>query len=486
MIDKTLLARSAALGAITVAATACGHLPIQPPAFEAMKAERVGIPEEFTLKPMTGDTGTIVQDYSVFNDTQLTAYIQEALDKNRTLRSSLEAVKQSQATLKQVRSSLWPTLRASAGVSASSPTDDIALNNERYSFAVTGAYNLDIMGDLDTSIRGSLAGLRSTEASYELARRNLAAQVARAYFSVVEQQLQVALDRRSYERSQSTFRIIETRFSAGQIARDDYVNGQATLASAEDSILASEISYRNAVRSLEVLLGRFPQNRIDVAAQLPTAPAAPPLGLPELTIRARPDVMAAELNLIQTFASNRNVRLGAWPQLNADFGLGVSNGPQLTTSGLFSFDDLALSIGLSVAQTLFDGGATEGRIEASDSGKRAALARYGQTIIDAYSNILGAIDTFNSTQSRARVVQANFDARAEVLRLAQLKYQEGSQSLFELISFQESADAAESAQISNKLQQLNQWIALHTALGGSPFKPTGLATEADTAEGSKK
>ncbi len=486
MIDKKNLVRGSAATALAAALSACGHLPIAAPAFEAMSTQRAGLPADWTLAPMTGDPAAVVADYSVFGDAQLTAYLQEALENNRTLRATMENVRQSEALLKQTRSGLWPSLRASLGVSSSTPVDDFKLDDEIYSFGVTGAYSVDIMGDLSASIRASSAGLRSTEVTYELARRQLAANVARAYFAVIEQQLQLDLDRRTLARAQDTFRITQTRFDAGSVARDELVLGQSTLASSEDSIIASEASVRSSVRALEVLLGRFPQNKLTVAGTLPTTPTAPPMGLPELTIRARPDVVAAEYGLIQTFGNNRVAHLAPWPQLDANLGLVLANTTINTTDDLFDFDNLAFNIGATLAQVIFDGGAIQGRIDASDSQKRQALERYGQTIIDAYGGIVGAVDQFNTLASRARALQTASDAARETLRLGELRYNEGSQSLLDLINVRDRADLAESQLIANQRARLEQWIVLHQALGGDPTRATPVPTAADNAQSTKK
>lgn len=487
MINKKNLVRGSAATALAASLAACGHMPIAAPAFEAMETQRAGLPADWTLAPMTGDHAAIVADFSVFGDAQLTAYLTEALENNRTLRATMENVKQSQALLKQTRAGLWPTLRASAGVSATDGGPaNASFSDETYGFNVTGAYSLDIMGDVSASVRASAAGLRSTEATYELARRQLAANVARTYFTVIEQQQQLDLDRRTLARAQDTFRITKTRFDAGSVARDELVLGESTLASSEDSIIASEASVRSAVRALEVLLGRFPQNKLTAAAALPATPPAPPLGLPELTIRARPDVVAAEYGLIQTFGANRVTHLSQWPQLDATIGAVINNQTLNSTDDLFDFDDLALNIGLTLAQSIFDGGAIRGRIEASDSQKRAALERYGQTIIDAYGNVVGAIDTFNTLGSRQRALTTASDAARETLRLGELRYNEGSQSLLDLITVRDRADVAESQLIANRRAQLEQWIVLHQAIGGDPTKASPLPTAANNAQGAPK
>ncbi|MEP7209973.1 MAG: TolC family protein [Alphaproteobacteria bacterium] len=486
MIDKKNLLRASSAGVLAVFVSGCGHLPIAKPAFEAMTKERAGIPTDWTVAPMTGDSASVLSDYSVFGDKQLSAYIQEALENNRTLRATMENVNQSRALLKQTKAGLWPSLRASVGATDSRLTNDFDNNTDLYSFGVTGAYSVDIMGSLDASVRASTAGLRSTEATYELARRQLAATVARAYFAVIEQRQQLDLSRRTLARAQDTFRITQTRFDAGAVARDELVLGQSTLASSEASIIAQEASVRSAIRALESALGRFPQQKATVAADLPATPPAPALGLPELTIRARPDVVAAEYNLIQTFGNTRVAHLAPWPQLGASLGLGLNNTTINTTKNLFDFDSLAFSIGATLAQTIFDGGAISGRIEAADSAQRAALERYGATVIDAYGNVVSAIDSLNTLQSRDKSLQTASDAAKESLRLGELRYNEGSQSLLDLITVRDRADSAESQLIANKRSTLEQWVVLHQALGGDPTKPTPLATAATTAEGAKK
>ena len=480
---KNNMTRGVSAGALAILASACGHLPIAEPAFEAMSAKRAGMPTDWTVSPMTGDPAAVIADYGVFGDAQLVAYVQEALENNRSLRAAIESVRQSEYSLQSTRSRLFPQINGSVGARTSAPTDDLGNNTDQYSFALGANYDVDIMGDLNASIQASAAGLRSTEAVYEQTRRQIAGQVARAYFAVIEGQLQLDLDRKSIDRQRQTFRITQTRFDAGSIARDELVLGESNLAQAEDAVIASEASLRSAVRALELALGRFPQIQLAITGALPEPPATPPLGLPELTVRSRPDVVAAELNMIQTFANTRIASMAPWPQLNGDIALGLSNTTINTTSDLFDFDGLALSIGASLAQVIFDGGAVDARVKTANSQERAALERYGQTIINAYGDIVGALDTFNTLGSRNVALQKASTAAQEVLRLGELKYQEGSESLLNLFTVRNSAEFAESALIANRRARLDQWVALHTALGGNPTQSTPIASPAATANG---
>ena len=90
---KNNMTRGVSVGALAALLAACGHMPIAKPAFEEMSEKRAGMPADWTVAPMTGDPAAIIADYGVFNDAQLIAYVQEALENNRSLRAAIENVK---------------------------------------------------------------------------------------------------------------------------------------------------------------------------------------------------------------------------------------------------------------------------------------------------------------------------------------------------------------------------------------------------------
>jgi outer membrane protein TolC len=89
MIDNKMT-RGVSVGALAALLSGCGHLPIAEPAFEAMAVKRAGMPADWTVAPMTGDPAAAVADYSVFQDAQLIAFVQEALENNLEVRFLVE------------------------------------------------------------------------------------------------------------------------------------------------------------------------------------------------------------------------------------------------------------------------------------------------------------------------------------------------------------------------------------------------------------
>ena len=146
------------------------------------------------------------------------------------------------------------------------------------------------------------------------------------------------------------------------------------------------------------MLGRFPKNA-QVAGGLPVRRRCPPLGLPELTIRSRPDVVAAEYNLLQTFANTRVAHLSRWPQLDANLGLALQNAPTSSTTDLFDLDGLAFSIGATLAQTIFDGGAIQAASK-PPTPRSAPLSSATARQLSTPTQIVNAIDPLNTLEAR--------------------------------------------------------------------------------------
>jgi len=287
MIDKTMT-RGLSVGALALL-SACGHLPIAEPAFEALSAKRAGIPTDWTVAPMTRRPGR--------RDFRLQRLPGRSAGRLRTgsTREQPHAARCDRICSPigsppcgRTRSALFPQVGASVGLNTSAPTDDLNNDFDQYSFALSARYNADIMGDLGASIQASAAGLRSTEAVYEQTRRQIAAQVARSYFIVIEQGQQLDLDRKSLERQRQTFRIAQTRFDAGSIARDELVLGESRLAQAEE--LDPGQRSLGARRRAGARTGPWPlpAEQAEHAGDLPEPPTSPPLGLPELTIARVP------------------------------------------------------------------------------------------------------------------------------------------------------------------------------------------------------
>ncbi len=76
-----------------------------------------------------------------------------------------------------------------------------------------------------------------------------------------------------------------------------------------------ELAHRQAVRALELLLGRYPAAELRVAGSLAAVPPAVPVGIPAQVLERRPDIIAAEQRVAVAFNRVGEAKAARFPTL---------------------------------------------------------------------------------------------------------------------------------------------------------------------------
>ena len=111
---------------------------------------------------------------------------------------------------------------------------------------------------------------------------------------------------------------------------------------------------------------------------------AVPLGVPSELLQRRPDIASAERQVVAANAQIGIERSAFFPSLSLGGTLGSS---QSRLGDLLSASGALWSLGVSVAQTVFDAGAIRARVEGAEAGLDAAIARYRQTVLAAFQAV---------------------------------------------------------------------------------------------------
>jgi outer membrane protein TolC len=103
------------------------------------------------------------------------------------------------------------------------------------------------------------------------------------------------------------------------VADFDVAQASAALATAQGNLRIAQGQYSEARRALELLLGRYPAAEIEVQAAF--APLPPPVGpgLPSSLLERRPDIMAAECQVLAAFRSEEAAKLALLPAISLNF-----------------------------------------------------------------------------------------------------------------------------------------------------------------------
>jgi NodT family efflux transporter outer membrane factor (OMF) lipoprotein len=309
-----------------------------------------------------------------------------------------------------------------------------------------------------------VASAQAVEADYRFAQYSLAAATAKAYFTSIEAKFQADIARETVEILEETQRIVNVKHDNGMASAQDVSLTRSDLASARERLTTVDGSYRDALRALEVLLGRYPSAELDVRDSLPAVPPPPPAGIPSELLERRPDIVAAERRVAAAFNATAQAQAARLPTVGLTGNLG---GASSSLSDLLDPANVAWSAGANLLAPIFDGGRRREAVEIATAEQEQALAAYGQAALNAFSELESNLD--QGTVIAQREVDLEVAAREaeKAFRIASLRYEEGEEDLLSVLTIQQRVISAKSALSSVERLLLEQRINLSLALGGS-------------------
>lgn len=455
---------SASFLALMLSLNACTSFDLGPTGEAAISQEAAALdaPASWVFGPKTD--GEIAANWSsVLNDPRLDELIDLALKNNISLRSSAENIARSEAFLQQSRSNLVPSLSADFGPQVGGALEG---NNffDSYSGGLSASWEADLWGGIRAGVLASGYDLASTRATFESARQALIAAVARSYSLVIEAEFQLGLSEKTLRSQEETLRIVNVRYDLGAASRREVVLAESDVAGARDNLVVTQNSKTDSIQALQILLGSYPTGELAVAPDFPEFSSPLSTGTPETLLRRRPDILSAEYDVLSAFQERRSTKADTWPRLSISGGVNTGSA---NIGDLLNPTSIAYSLGARLADTLFDGGFTEARIEIANTNQRQALAVYGQAVLDAYFDVETALNTIETLNERRIFVRQSAESARETLALGEIQYKEGAIDLIDVLTFRQRSFVADRTQITLERQIIEARIALYLALGGA-------------------
>ena len=459
--------------ALALALSACGSVPTEPPArFEAPAAWRAQ--PEHTPGWVRADQAQVWasgQWWALFDDPVLDALIARVDVSNQNLALAVANVAQARAVLAQQQASLWPTLGLSVSQSRSGGEARAATGSA--SAGLNASWAPDLWDRLGAATRAQQAQVQASEADLAGARLSAQASLVNAYVALRETDTELALMDEiitGYERSA---RITQNRYDVGTAARTDALQAQSTLQNARSSREGLQRTREGYEHAIALLLGTTP-------AQFQLAPAPwevrwpqVPAALPATVLLRRPDVAAAERAVSAANLQIGIARRAYFPDLSLTAGV---NGGAANLGDLFSAPRLLWSLGLSVGQAIFDGGAREAGVDLARAGYDASVARYRQTALTAIGEVEDQLSAMRALDAQITQTEASAEVAARIEQQMLNRYESGLADYTEVVTAQASAMNARRSLLQLQLQRQQAAVAFIQALGGGwPGLPADTA-----------
>ena len=161
-----------------------------------------------------------------------------------------------------------------------------------------------------------------------------------------------------------------------------------------------------------------------------------------------------------------------YPSITLGSAIGVDS---TDLASLFNAPSLLWSIGLSAAQTLFDGGRTRANVEFARAGYAATVANYRRVVLGAMQEVEDGITGLAALDRAALQARSAVASARRVLDMTTARYEGGASAYFDVITAQQSLLASERQAAQLLGQRLVTSVFLIKALGGGWQRPNEVS-----------
>ena len=329
---------------------------------------------------------------AAFDDPALTALVVEALAYNADLRVSAARVEQAAGYVKVANASLLPSVGVFATGGGKSGggggLDGIWLN---------ASLELDVWGRVRYGGAAAEAAIRSRCRRLRVCAAVAGGDGGQGLVPRDRGGLQRAIAQDVLRSSESLLRLAQERLRVGSGNEQAVAEARVSVGTYRDTLRQIELAREQALRALELLVGRYPSAEIAVAERLSPMPPPVPVGMPSQLLERRPDVIAAERRVAAAFNRVGEARAAQLPRIS------LTAGGSSVSSDLIELKDTSnpiWSFGGNLIAPLYQGGALRAQVEIRSAEQKQAVAEYARAGQRAFGEVEGALAAENALRER--------------------------------------------------------------------------------------
>ena len=406
----------------------------------------------------------LAQYWTQLGDPLLADLVEQAIAENRDIAVGIARVDQARAGLRLARAGYLPSLSGRAG--ASRDFGDLADSDIRLSAGADATWEIDLFGRIAKGAAASRADLASAGYSLGDLQRLIVGQVATQVVTARALAEQLAIARSTLAYQDDNLQLARWRNQAGLVSSLDVEQARTQRAQTAASIPQIESSLAATANAISTLIGEPPGRVLTALADseprsVPNPPLLTQFAAPAQVLQRRPDVRAAQADLVASSARIGVARADLLPALRLT---GTIGGAGTSLGELFDFVTGNLFAGLT--QLIFDGGRTAARIDSAEAAARVSLASYEQSILRALEEVETAAIDQRTSAERVAIGEEVLDAAETSAFLARQQYAAGLTDFQTLLVIENQLLSARNQLVAAEADRARAFIRLTQALGG--------------------
>jgi multidrug efflux system outer membrane protein len=439
----------------------------------------VQIPQNFRAPdPLPAPQATSLADlkwWEVFKDDKLQDLIRTALQANYDLREAVARVEEARANVSITRSNQFPQLGVSGDVNfnrlsrdGQTPLPATFLPNQNRTWG-EGVLNLlsfevDIWGRLRRATEASRANLLSAEENRRAVVVTLVSDVATDYLYLRELDYELGISKATLATRQDSLNLTHERQTGGVATLLDLRQAEQLVDTAEQTIPTLQQQIEQTENQITLLLGQPPggiARGLDFMKE--ELPPDVPSGLPSALLERRPDILAAEQNLVAANANIGVAKAEYFPRISLS---GFLGGQSTQLSSLFSGPHSAWSFVPQVSQPIFAAGRLKSGVRLAQAQRDEALVQYERAIQTAFTDVSSALIAHQRVRESRLKQEALVRTLDDRTRLAYARYRGGVDTQLNALDADRDLFQAELSLAEIRLNELLSVVQLYKALGG--------------------
>lgn len=423
------------------------------------------------------DTTTIakISWNEYFSDTKLIEYIQLAIENNIDNKVALYNIQSAEAYLLQSKNAFAPNLSIAPGTTYTTQSLNTQFGQiigERrhifqYDVIASLSWELDIWGKISAQKDSRKAQFLGTVAGQKALETRLVSQVAGIYFQLVSLDEQARIIEKTISTRLENLEVTNALFDAGQLTQVAVLQSEALYYNAK-ALLAQ---VNNQIKVLENTFNLYlnrPMQHVDRNTWKDmNLPDDWSYGVPYQLLTYRPDVLAAEYQLISAFELTNVARANFYPSLRITASSGFQS---IDIDKIFNPISLFANVVGSLTQPIFNQRNIRTNYEVSLNNQQIAYLNYRNTILTATKEVSDALSGIETYKIIEDLKEKEYQSYHLSTNYSEELLNHGMANYLEVLRAQENALNAELAYLNAKLNKFLSFIQLYRALGGGWMK----------------
>jgi NodT family efflux transporter outer membrane factor (OMF) lipoprotein len=412
--------------------------------------------------------------WEIYHDPQLNALEDQVNISNQNVLQAEAQFREAAAAVKVARSAFFPTVTANPAYTESQASQNLTSHPQNaqhagatavtlYNLPAEATYMVDVWGSVRRNVEANTATAQASFANLENARLSFQATLAQDYFSLHGLDAQEELLRTTVASYEKFLDLTTNRYNSGIASQADVAQAKTQLDTTKAQLVDVGVQRTVFEHAIATLTGKPASDFSLKKVSLTGTPPAIPVGMPSTLLERRPDIAQAERQVASANASIGVQVAGYYPQLTLSASTGLE---AIKLSELFSGPSFLWSVGPDIAQTIFDAGATHGRVQEARANYDSTVANYREIVLTAFQQVEDDLSGLRILKEEAAAEDQAVESARQSLDISTNQYKAGTVDYLTVITAQAIALSDEITAVNIRTRRMTTSVLLVEALGG--------------------